>query len=102
MIHVLTLFPQSIDGEEVDEFLKDQVLPNLTDVPGLRSVRFSKGQMMSPGGPPVFAKVLEYEFGSLQEMMDWAQGSSACAIKEQLEAYGAVLLFYEVENPLPA
>jgi hypothetical protein len=96
MIHALTLFPQSSDFEAVKEFVATQLLPSLNDIPGLRSVKFSKGHVMSPGGPPAYTNVLEYEFNKLEDMMNWVQTPSARENREQLETFGATLLYYEV------
>ena len=65
---------------------------------GLRSLSISEGHIMSPGGPPPYAKVVEASFDSLEDFMDWVQTPAAQADKEQMLRNGVVSIFYEVKK----
>jgi hypothetical protein len=97
MINSLALFPNSIDPELLSNLLSRQI-ESLKKARGLLSIKMSEGNLMSPGGPPSFGKVLETSWDSLESFMTWVQNQtpSEDADKDLLLENGAVLLFYEV------
>ena len=70
---------------------------------GLQAIKVSKDNLMSPGGPPSFAKVLESTWESLEDFMVWVQNQTPedHADKNFLIDNGAILLFYEVSEQIP-
>jgi hypothetical protein len=99
MINSLTLFPNSIEPEKMEGLLS-KLIESMKKAKGLQEVKVSKDHLMSPGGPPAFAKVLETTWASLEDFMAWAQNQPPedHADKDFLIENGAVLLFYEVEE----
>src|SRR4029450_11300302 len=97
MINVLFLFPKSADAKEVDDFLANRLIPAHKQAPDVRSLKVSDGDLMSPGGPPPYAKVVEVSFDSLNDTMAFVQSQPQDA-KERMQALGALILLYEVNE----
>jgi hypothetical protein len=96
MVNALALFPISMETEKIEELLSRQI-DSMKKAEGLISIRISEGNIMSPGGPPSFSKVLESSWSSLEALMSWVQSQTPAdkADKEYMLENGAVLLFYE-------
>jgi hypothetical protein len=102
MISFLALFPKSLDNELVDNYIF-KLVGSFKQVAGFQSVKVSEGDLMSPGGPPAYSKVVEGSFDSLETYMGWVQSPwtqspEAQAEKVHLIENGAILLFYEVSE----
>jgi hypothetical protein len=97
MIHVLTLFPNTIGPEELDDILS-KIIPALKAADGLRSLKISEGRIMSPGGPPPYSKVTEAVFESLELFMAWVESPAAQSTTGLFIDSGIVRLFYEVNE----
>jgi len=76
MINVRFLFPKSADSKELDDFLSSQFIPAHKQALGLRSLKISAGDLMSPGGPPPYAKIVEASFDSLNDVMAAVQSQT--------------------------
>ena len=68
MLDALMLFPKSIDPEALDH-VGATLVPFIKRSSGLRSLRVNDGDIMSRGGPPPYAMVIEASFGSLADWM---------------------------------
>ena len=99
MISSIALFPKSIDPDKLEELLSKQAA-SMKAAKGLQSLKASDGHLMSPGGPPVYSKVLESSWDSLESFMTWVetQKPEDQADKNFMLENGAVLLFYEVKE----
>src|SRR5437867_9608324 len=54
----------------MDVFLSERFLPGLKQVPGVRSLSVSEGDLMGPAGPQIpYVKVIAASFGSLGDAM---------------------------------
>ena len=97
MINSITLFPNSMESEKLEDIISKQI-ESMKKAGGLLAIKISKGDLMSPGGPASFGKVLETSWDSLEAFMAWVQNQTPSdhAIKDFLLENGAVLLFYEV------
>jgi hypothetical protein len=95
MINVLTLFPKSADLKAIEDFISSQMIPTLKQVHGLRSLKLSVGDLMSPV-PPAYSKVVEASFDSMDDWWANTQTPEAQAEKEFMISVGCVMLFYEV------
>ena len=98
MINVLTLFPKSTDAKALDDFISSQMIPTLKQAHGLRSLKLSVGDLMSPVGPPAYSKVVEASFDSMDDWWANVQTPAAQAEKDFLISIGSVMLFYEVNE----
>ena len=100
MITSITLFPKSVDLDEMEEFLSGVMIPSLKKALGFLAVKASDGHLMSPAGPPDYAKVVEFSFDTLENFYAWTQSSEEQQdIKNQMIEDGVVMIFYE-ERPL--
>jgi len=100
MITALTLFPKSVDLDQVEELISTIMVPSLKNAPGFLAVKVSDGHLMSPAGPPDYAKVLEFSFNNLENFYAWSQSSEdQQEIKDQMIKDRVVMIFYE-EMPL--
>ena len=97
MIRVLSLIPNTMEENKRDQ-LVEKMIGALQQADGLRSLSISESHIMSPGGPPPYAKVVEASFDSLEDFMDWVQTPAAQADKEQMLGNGVVSIFYEVKK----
>ena len=99
MINALALYPISMEPEKIEETLSRQI-DSMKKGSGLLSIRASEGNLMSPGGPPSFSRVLETSWSSLEALMSWVQSQTPedNAAKEYLLENGVILLFYEVKE----
>jgi hypothetical protein len=100
MISSIALFPKSMTPEKIEELLSKQIA-SMKAAKGLNSLRMSEGDLMSPGGPPDYSKVLESSWDSLENFMAWVQQNQKSednAYKDFMLANGAILLFYEVKE----
>ncbi len=98
MINVLTLFPKSTDSKALDDFISSQMIPTLKQAHGLRSLKLSVGDLMSPVGPPAYSKVVEASFDSLDDWIANIQSPAAQAQKDFLKSIGCVMLLYDVNE----
>jgi hypothetical protein len=96
MVQVLFLFPRTTAPAELDEFLA-AFLPRLRQARGVRSVVASAGEVISPAGPPPYARVVQADFDSLADVMEaaGATGSGPRPANDALTATGALVLVYE-------
>lgn len=99
MISSITLFPKSIDPKKIEDIVSKQI-SSTKSASGLKTLRVSDGDLMSPGGPPSYSKVVETTWESLEDFMAWAQNQSPemQAEKKYLINNGAILLFYELKD----
>ena len=97
MINTVTLFPRSISPEEVDDLLTN-IIHSFKDADRLNSLKVSDGDIMSPGGPPSYSKVVEASFDTLEDMMMWVQTPAAQAQKGVMIEKGVVMLYFEVKE----
>jgi heme-degrading monooxygenase HmoA len=98
MIDMLTLIPRTIEAERADEIVSG-LIRSMKDMDGFRAVKTSNGPLMSPGGRPDYAKVVEASWETLADMMAWVQSAEdRDGDKDFLLANGGILLFYEVEE----
>ena len=98
MVNVLFLFPKSIDPKELDDVLTNGLIPAHKQALSVRSLKISEGDLMSPGGPPPYAKVVEVSFDSLNDMMAFVQSQPPDS-RERVKALGTLILMYEVKEP---
>ena len=98
MINVLFLFPKSANPKELDNFLTNHLIPTNKQSPGLRSLKISMGDLMSPGNPPAYDKIIEASFDSLNDVMAIVQSPATQATRDQIKALGALILMYEVNG----
>ena len=97
MIKALFLFPKSTEPETLAGFLSTNLIPTLQQANGLRSVAMSTGPLMSPGGPPPYAKVVEASFGSLEDWIALVQSPAVQARRDELPP-DTLMLYYEVDE----
>ena len=97
MIRVLSLIPSSMEENKRDQLAK-KMIRDIQQAEGLRSLSVSEGHIMSPGGPPPYAKVIEASFDSLEDFMAWVQTPAAQKDKEQMISSGVVSIFYDVNQ----
>ncbi len=99
MVNALALFPISMGTEKIEELISMQI-DSMKKAEGLISIKTSEGDLMSPGGPPSYSKVLESNWSSLEALMSWVQSQTPAdnADKEYMLENGVVLLFYEVKE----
>jgi len=66
----------------------------------LVSLKISDGDIMSPGGPPSYSKVVEASFETLEDMMAWVQTQTpaAQAQKGVMIEKGVVMVYFEVKE----
>lgn len=95
MVNILFLFPKSVDPKELDDFISNTFIPDLKKGKGLLSLKMSEGQMMSPGGPPPYSRVVEASFDSPESLMATAPAEGD-PVREQMKSFGALLLSYDV------
>ena len=97
MINSITLIPDSIEPEKLEDFLSRQI-ESMKKSKGLRAITISEGNLMSPGSPPSFSNVIETSWDSLETFMMWVQNQTPSdhAEKDYLIDKGAIFLFYEV------
>jgi uncharacterized protein (TIGR02118 family) len=96
MVHTLILFPKSTNAQTLDRFFSSTDL--LKQAHGLRSLKRSEGDIMSPMGPPPYSKVIEVIFDSHEDVFAFAQSAEAQAGKEDLKSLGGLLLIYDVSD----
>jgi heme-degrading monooxygenase HmoA len=77
--------------------LAEKMIHAIQQADGLRSLFVSEGHIMSPGGPPPYAKVIEASFDSLEDFMAWVQSSAAQEDKEEIMS-NMVGIYYEVKE----
>ena len=99
MISSITLFPNSIDSQKIEDIVS-RTISSMKSASGLNTIKMSDGDLMSPGGPPSCSKVMETTWESLEDFMAWAQNQTPemQADKDFMINNGAVLLFYEVKD----
>ncbi len=98
MINVLFLFPKSADPKALDDLLSNGLVPGIQQARGLRSLKLSAGDLMSPGGPPPYSKVLEASFDSLDDVMAIVQSPAVQARRDYITSVGTLILMYEVSE----
>jgi uncharacterized protein (TIGR02118 family) len=96
MVHSLILVPKSTDAQALDRFFSSTDL--LKQAHGLRSLKQSEGDIMSPMGPPPYSKVIEVIFDSHEDVFAFAQSAEAQAGKEDLKSLGGLILIYDVSD----
>ena len=75
MINSLTLYPDSIEPEKLEDLLSRHI-ESMKKTRGLLAIKMSEGDLMSPGAPPSFGKVLETSWDSLEAFMTWVQNQT--------------------------
>ena len=98
MINVLFLFPKSTDPTALDDFLFNRLVPGINQARGLRSLKLSAGDLMSPGGPPPYSRVVQASFDSLDDVMAIVQSPETQAGRDYIKSVGALILMYEVNE----
>ena len=96
MIKVLSLIPSTIEENTRDQ-LAEKMVGAIKQAKGLRSLSVSEGHIMSPGGPPPYAKVVEASFDSLDDFMAWVQSPAAQEDREEIMR-NMVGIYYEVKE----
>jgi uncharacterized protein (TIGR02118 family) len=96
MVHSLILFPKSTDAQVLDRFFSSRDL--LKQAHGVRSLKESEGDIMSPMGPSPYSKVIEVTFDSHEDVFAFAQSAEAQAGKEDLKSLGGLILIYDVSH----
>jgi hypothetical protein len=97
MLDVLMLFPASADSRDLDAFVSG-FGGTLERAPGLRSLKVSDGDLMSPGGPPPFSAVLEASFGSLADWMAVVQAPKSQSHQDLFTRLAPLVLYFEVRD----
>jgi uncharacterized protein (TIGR02118 family) len=96
VVKVLFLFPSSADRQALDEFIGSTFAPGLRQAAGCRSVMVSQGDLMSPGGPPPYARVVEAAFDSLRDVIGAVEAPEAQSGRLQVRDLGTLVLMYEM------
>ena len=96
MVKVLFLFPRTADLAELEDFLQTVFVPGLSEAPEVRSVRASHGDVMSPGGPPPYSRIVEAEFGSLGDVIANVEAPDAQPVRQRIRDFGALVLMYDM------
>ena len=102
MVNSIALFPNSMEIGEIERQLSRQIC-SMKKAEGLIYIRVSEGNIMSPGGPPIFSKALDPSWSSLEALISWVQRqiTEDNADKEYMLENGVVLLYYEVTEHKP-
>jgi hypothetical protein len=99
MVNCLFLIPKSADAKAVDAFLSERFLPGLKQVPGVRSLNVSEGDLMGPAGPQIpYAKVITASFGSLGDAMSARQSPAGQSDNAELQRFGVQVLMYQAKE----
>jgi hypothetical protein len=98
MVSVLYEFPKSVDPQLLEEFMTTNLLPGLKGAQGLQSLQQSTGELMSAGGPPPYARVVQAHFPTLESLFGYVQSPPGLATQEFLESTGTLIVFYEVQE----
>ena len=98
MVNILFLFPKPADPEELDDFVLNGLVPTVRQAEGLRSLKLSVDALMSPGGPPPYARILEASFDSLSDVMAVVESPGKQALDQRMKALDALILMYEVSE----
>jgi hypothetical protein len=96
VVNVLFLFPSSADRVALDEFISSTFAPGLRQASGCRSVTVSTGDLMSPGGPPPYSRVVEAAFDELPDVIGAVEAPGAQPARLHLRELGTLVLMYEV------
>jgi hypothetical protein len=99
VIHVLFLFPRSVESGTLDDFISGTFVPGLKQARGAGSVNVSAGDVMSPGGQPPYSRVVEVAFDSLNDVIAAVEAPEAQAGRQTVRDLGALILTYEVNEP---
>jgi hypothetical protein len=99
MISSIALYPKSIESEKLKELLS-RFSNSMKSANGLKSMKVSDGDLMSPGGPPAYSKVVETTWETLGDLMAWVENQTPemQADKDFLLENGGILLFYETQD----
>lgn len=97
MISSVTLYPKSMDANQIEQHITTQLIPSLKKAPGFIVAKASDGHLMSPAGPPDYSKVVEFSFETLEDFYAWTQSGTEDqeGLKDQMIKAGVVMLFYE-------
>ena len=98
MVKVLFLFPAAADRQGPDDFIGSTFAPGLRQADGRRSVTVSTGDLMSPGGPPPYARVVEATFDALPDVIGAVEAPDAQPARMRLRDLGTLVLMYEVSE----
>jgi hypothetical protein len=99
MVNVLFLIPKSADAKALEDFLSERFLPGLKQVPGVRSLSVSEGDLMGPAGPQIpYSKVVMATFGSLGDAMAARQSLAGESDNEALRQFGVQVLMYQAKE----
>ena len=102
MTELLFLFPRDGDLSAVDEFLASKLIPQLTSAAGVRSIRISTDAIMSPGGPPPYARALGASFDTLADVMAVVEESKGHPVeRERLKSLAPLILLYDAREEPP-
>ena len=96
MVHSLILVPKSTDRQALQPLFASTDL--LKQAHGVRTLKQSEGDIMSPMGPPPYSKVIEVSFDSHEDVFAFAQSAEAQAGKEYLKSLGGLILIYDVSD----
>ena len=98
MLDVLILFPASAGTADVDAVVA-AVVPSLSGVQGLRSIRVSTGDLMRRGGPSGYSRVIELSFDSLGDWMAWALAPERQDSTAAFDRLQPDVLFFDAVDP---
>jgi hypothetical protein len=99
MVNMLTLFPRTVGAEKIDELLST-LIPSMKGATGLLLIKVSDGPLRSPAGRPSYTRVLEVSWKGMDALMVWTQTPAAQTDKDFMIKNGAVMFFYDVDDPL--
>lgn len=97
MITSITLYPKTMDADQIEQQISSQLIPSLKKAQGFVGAKASDGHLMSPAGPPDYSKVVEFSFETLEDFYAWTQSGTEDQedLKDQMIKAGVVMLFYE-------
>ena len=98
MLDALMLFPKSIDPAALDH-VGATLVPFIKQSSGLRSLRVNDGDIMSRGGPPPYAMVIEASFGSLADWMSLVDALKQRKDFAEIDRTPPLIMFFEVREP---
>ena len=88
MTRDLFLFPRSTESKPLDEFITKTFVPDLRGASGARSVAVSAGELMSPGGPPPYSRVVEASFESIADVVAAVEAPNSQVARHSSETSG--------------
>ena len=98
MIRILFCFPKAENIDELNDYIDNTFVPGLKQRQGIHSIKISEGDLMSPGGPPPYSRVVEAIYNSFEEMMAFVQDPSTEEERGYTKTLGVFVLYYEIRD----